>query len=309
MRKGQIIQILLSYCDRQNKIPSLMAALEREKADPYHEEFGYIQHKKTNTSSTNYKSKQAFISHATKADSHFAHRLASDLEGSGWSVWIAPESIQPGEKWVESINRGLEVSRIFLLVLTPDAVVSRWVQSETNVAIEMEHEGLVEFIPLQVKACQVPPLWRAYQYVPFVKGYDFGWQLLLARLNSSLPSVHSSEQKHSYIKSESFIQHLIVQNDASHPIIHMPEEKKAVMGEKQVYLTPLENRILSYLMEHANKVCTTEELLENVWGAGRSRSAVEKGVSRLRIKIESDPARPRYILSAWGEGYLLRTTL
>jgi hypothetical protein len=195
MRKVQIIQILLSYCDRQNKIPSLMAALEREKADPYHEEFGYIQHKKTNTSSTNYKSKQAFISHATKADSHFAHRLASDLEGSGWSVWIAPESIQPGEKWVESINRGLEESRIFLLVLTPDAVVSRWVQSETNVAIEMEHEGLVEFIPLQVKACQVPPLWRAYQYVPFVKGYDFGWQLLLARLNSSLPSVHSSEQK------------------------------------------------------------------------------------------------------------------
>ena len=45
----------------------------------------------------------------------------------------------------------------------------------------------------------------------------------------------------------------------------------------------------------------------NLVGAGKTRSVVEKGVSRLREKIEADPKRPRYLLSAWGEGYLLRS--
>lgn len=75
---------------------------------------------------------------------------------------------------------------------------------------------------------------------------------------------------------------------------------------EMVRLTPLENRLLVYFMEHANQVCTIEELLRNVWGPNKSRAVVEKAVNRLRSKIESDPKRPRYILSARGEGYLLR---
>lgn len=73
-----------------------------------------------------------------------------------------------------------------------------------------------------------------------------------------------------------------------------------------VRLTPLENRLLIYFIEHANQVCTIEELLRNVWGPNKSRAVVEKAVNRLRTKIEADPKRPRYILSARGEGYLLR---
>lgn len=42
---------------------------------------------------------QVFISHAT-ADAQFAHRLADDLRRLGMKVWIAPESIRPGEGWV-----------------------------------------------------------------------------------------------------------------------------------------------------------------------------------------------------------------
>jgi hypothetical protein len=84
---------------------------------------------------------------------------------------------------VEAINRGLEASGVFVLLLTPEAVASRWVNSETNVAIEMEHEGLLKFIPLQIRPCGVPALWRAYQRIPFRGGYDTGWQALRHRLN------------------------------------------------------------------------------------------------------------------------------
>ena len=75
---------------------------------------------------------------------------------------------------------------------------------------------------------------------------------------------------------------------------------------EEVRLTPLENRLLVYFLEHVNTVCTIDELLANVWGPNKSRGVVEKGVNRLRVKIEQDPKRPRFILSARGEGYLLR---
>ncbi len=87
---------------------------------------------------------------------------------------------------------------------------------------------------------------------------------------------------------------------------HEPDNRLLYADERTIRLTKLENRILSYFVEHANEVCTVEALLEDIWGVGKTRSVVEKGVSRLREKVEIDPKRPRYLLSAWGEGYTLR---
>jgi formylglycine-generating enzyme required for sulfatase activity len=127
--------------------------------------------------------RQVFISHAHQ-DAAFAQRLAADLRTRGWPVWLAPDSIQPGEKWVEAINRGLEESGVFVLALTPAAVNSRWVQSETNVAIKLEHQGEIRFIPLEIEPGHVPYLWQAYQRVAFRPSYEAGLQALLRQLES-----------------------------------------------------------------------------------------------------------------------------
>lgn len=89
-------------------------------------------------------------------------------------------------------------------------------------------------------------------------------------------------------------------------LVHQAGSRLVQMGNRQEKLTPLENRLLAYLHEHVNRVCTIQELLDNVWGANRTDSVVEKAINRLRQKVEEDPKRPRYILSARGEGYLLR---
>jgi tetratricopeptide (TPR) repeat protein len=125
---------------------------------------------------------QVFISHAHE-DTEFAHRLANDLRQNGWRVWIAPDTIQPGEKWVEAINRGLEESGVFVLVLTPKAIRSKWVRSETNTAIELEHEERIRFIPLSVEDCEAPKLWSAYQCILFANHYADGFQELLTVLS------------------------------------------------------------------------------------------------------------------------------
>ncbi|MFT5196721.1 MAG: sulfatase activating formylglycine-generating enzyme, partial [Candidatus Promineifilaceae bacterium] len=104
------------------------------------------------------------ICHSTK-DGEFAGQLAEVLRVEGWLVWIAPESIAAGEKWVDAIQRGLDESGIFMLLISPHAVASQWVKSETNAAIGLEHMGDMRIVPLLYKPAKSPSLWSNYQSV------------------------------------------------------------------------------------------------------------------------------------------------
>jgi WD40 repeat protein len=110
---------------------------------------------------------KVFISHAMEPDGPLAHRLAEGLQKAGFEIWIAPDSIQPSEEWVDAINRGLRESDVLLLLLTSAAVYSTWVNLEMSAAIMLEREGQLRIVPLQVQACEPPALWRAYQAIPF----------------------------------------------------------------------------------------------------------------------------------------------
>jgi len=83
-------------------------------------------------------------------------------------------------------------------------------------------------------------------------------------------------------------------------------QRSVTIGKRSEVLTPLEDRLFGYLYRNIGNVCSIEELLENVWGPGKTKSVVEKAVNRLRTKIEDDPGRPRHIISIHGEGYMLR---
>jgi len=81
------------------------------------------------------------------------------------------------------------------------------------------------------------------------------------------------------------------------------------MAGREITLTPIEYRIISYLAMNAGRVVTQDLLLEHVWGAeyaGESHM-LQVNVNRLRRKLEADPTYPRYILTKVGIGYLLAT--
>jgi formylglycine-generating enzyme required for sulfatase activity len=132
------------------------------------------------------KVKQVFISHATAADADFAHRLAADLKRLGVRVWIAPESIRTGESWVKAIERGLRESSHVVIVLTPAALESKWVEKETDVAIARERKGQIEIIPLIVEECEIPLLLSSYQMISFRRNYDTGLSRLARDLGLSV---------------------------------------------------------------------------------------------------------------------------
>jgi DNA-binding response OmpR family regulator len=70
-----------------------------------------------------------------------------------------------------------------------------------------------------------------------------------------------------------------------------------------VRMTGREFELLRVLVQHPRHVFSREHLFELVWGSYGDRSAVSVYVSRLREKIENDPAAPRYIVTVWGAGY------
>jgi DNA-binding response OmpR family regulator len=101
--------------------------------------------------------------------------------------------------------------------------------------------------------------------------------------------------------------HVEVREQAGSEFQYRPELREIRVGNRVQVLSSVEDRLFRYLQGRVNQVCSTQELLDNVWGPGRTKSVVEKAINRLREKVEADPARPRLILSARGEGYLLRT--
>lgn len=73
-----------------------------------------------------------------------------------------------------------------------------------------------------------------------------------------------------------------------------------------IALTPLEGRLLDYLMANAGLVLTFEALIDHVWGPeGADRDMLRQLIRRLRSKIEPDPANPRYIITTPALGYSL----
>jgi DNA-binding response OmpR family regulator len=84
------------------------------------------------------------------------------------------------------------------------------------------------------------------------------------------------------------------------------EKHRVLIGGKQIKLTPVEFRLLAYLVSNASRVLSFEQILDHVWGSEYKGNDdyVHVYISHLRSKIEQDPKKPRYILSIHGVGYI-----
>ncbi len=75
-------------------------------------------------------------------------------------------------------------------------------------------------------------------------------------------------------------------------------------GEK-LALTPLEFSILLYLCENLDRVISSEELFEAVWGEKYldNNNTVMAHIGRLREKLKENARKPKFIKTVWGVGY------
>ena len=84
-------------------------------------------------------------------------------------------------------------------------------------------------------------------------------------------------------------------------------QRLVTVGGAPAQLSKTEYRLLRTLAQNLGKTLSHEALLAQVWGPAYSKEIefIWVYIRRLRRKIEPDPARPRYILTAPGIGYRL----
>lgn len=87
-------------------------------------------------------------------------------------------------------------------------------------------------------------------------------------------------------------------------------KRKVTMAGSLLFLTAKEFDLLYQFACHPGRVYTRTQLLDAVWGLGYEgyEHTVNSHINRLRAKIETDPAHPRYLLTVWGVGYKFADT-
>ena len=72
-------------------------------------------------------------------------------------------------------------------------------------------------------------------------------------------------------------------------------------------LSPREFEILQFLIAHAGETVTREQLLHHIWGEHASlyTRTIDAHITRLRHKLEADPANPQHIITIHRVGYRL----
>ena len=84
------------------------------------------------------------------------------------------------------------------------------------------------------------------------------------------------------------------------------EQLQVLRSGKPVPMTPIEFRLLRYLVTHPNRPVSREAIIDAIWGypgdVGSDRT-VDVHIRHIREKVEPDVSNPRWIITVRGVGY------
>src|SRR5215212_2297195 len=124
---------------------------------------------------------QIFISYSRK-DISFVRRLAGDLEKAGYDVWWDLTDLRGGDDWPRVIPAAIESSQFVIVVLSPNSVISDWVEKEYMQAISLRKK----IIPIMLTQSRVPFALNTINYIDFTnEEYGTSLNKLLSALEYS----------------------------------------------------------------------------------------------------------------------------
>ena len=83
------------------------------------------------------------------------------------------------------------------------------------------------------------------------------------------------------------------------------DRKEVTVDGESVKLTPIQYRILLFLVQNQGRVFSINQIYENIWNeeAIAADNTVAVHIRHIREKIEINPKEPRYLKVVWGLGY------
>lgn len=112
---------------------------------------------------------KCFISHAWSDGGHdFALALKDALYTNGVDAWLDEHELHGGEPLEQEVRIAiLYECDVFLFVLSPAALKSRWCAVELKEALKCRDESGLQIIPIFFKKCKIPAELKDLVYEPF----------------------------------------------------------------------------------------------------------------------------------------------
>lgn len=101
--------------------------------------------------------RQVFISYSHQ-DRRFVKNLAAHLQQAGIKVVLDIWAIGIGERIKRRVEEAILGSSYFVLIASPDSMASDWVKAELDTAINLELNGKLAILIVQLRPCAVHPL-------------------------------------------------------------------------------------------------------------------------------------------------------
>jgi WD40 repeat protein len=116
----------------------------------------------------------AFVSYRrVTADTEFVDQLQRDLADRGKRVWVDRAEIEPASDWSQRVRRGIDASKAFVYVLTPESAVSPECVRELEAAVEL-HKLVVPVVLRDVDPTILPEALTKPNWIYFSSGHDPG---------------------------------------------------------------------------------------------------------------------------------------
>ena len=82
-------------------------------------------------------------------------------------------------------------------------------------------------------------------------------------------------------------------------------QRTVTVEGRNVRLTPIEYKILRFLVQQHGRVFSNSQIYENIWNmqAIGADNTIAVHIRHIREKIERNPKEPRYLKVVWGNGY------
>lgn len=84
-----------------------------------------------------------------------------------------------------------------------------------------------------------------------------------------------------------------------------PARRNLYRGDREIELSRAELDLLIVFVRHPNRILSRDFIMEDLAGSERDPfdRSIDVRVTRLRHKIEDDPAHPKFVKTVWGVGY------
>ena len=217
---------------------------------------------------------------------HLAKGLRFNLEAESFATTV----VETGESALELVRRGADFDALIVDVMLPGM------------------DGFEVVRELRAKGCFVPVMMltarrRAADIVQgLAAGADdylpkpFNLAVLLARIRGLL-----RRQRWSAVGQGKAVGDIFEFDGRQ---VDFSKQQISARGTTR-NLTLLEARLLHYLIVNEGRNVSRESLLQDVWGVREDTDtrAVDNFIVRLRRLIETDPSKPRHLLTVRGVGY------